>query len=146
MHRAPMLERVLTAYDGSAASRAGLEFSRGLTRAFGSRVTVVHVLEPDGGTSDPDPDHAPRDPEDARAWLRELCERSSAADLPALEPLALSGRPVPALLEVAERKRPDLIVAGRTGRHGVKGLLLVRSAECPVLVVKGTTEDHSATG
>lgn len=125
-----MFDKVLIAYDGSAPSRAGLDFSLDLARAFGSRILVVHVLEPDRVASDPEADQPPRDPEEARVWLSELCERSSTVDLPALTPVALdSGRPVPALLEVAEREGPDLIVAGRTGRHGIKGLLLGSVAE-----------------
>lgn len=136
-----MFERILTAYDGSVASRAGLDFSLELARAIGSRVLVVHVLESDREVSDPEEDQVPRDSEEARAWLDELCKRSSVEGSPAPMPLTIeSGRPVPALLEVAERERPDLIVAGRTGRHGIKGLLLgsvaerlVREADCSVL-------------
>lgn len=137
-----VFERVLTAYDGSAASRAGLEFSLELARAFGSRVTVVHVLEPERAVSESSVDRAPPDPEEARGWLSELCERRSTAGFPALAPVTLEeGRPASAVLELADRERPDLIVVGRTGRHGLAGFLfgsvaerLVRGAPCPVAV------------
>ncbi|MCD6015951.1 MAG: hypothetical protein K0R88_2035 [Solirubrobacterales bacterium] len=53
-------------------------------------------------------DRAPPDPEEARGWLRELCERSSTVGFPALAPVTLEeGRPAPAVLELDAGLVPD---------------------------------------
>jgi nucleotide-binding universal stress UspA family protein len=147
-----MFDRVLSAYDGSPASRAGLEFSLELAREFGSRVSVAHVIEPGRTTSEQGVgDQAPLDPGAARDWLSDLCERSSLPGFPPLTPVTLEGgRPARALLELAGRERLDLIVAGKTGGHGVAGFLfgsvaerIVRGAPCSVAVVPA--ESSAAT-
>jgi nucleotide-binding universal stress UspA family protein len=55
----------------------------------------------------------------------------------------IEGKPAGAILEVAEREKPDLIVVGSKSRKGLEHLLLgsvaervLRKAPCPVLVYR----------
>jgi nucleotide-binding universal stress UspA family protein len=101
------------------------------------------VLEPGGAIDEATVDPPPEGGEATRRWLAELCERSSGSDLPALTPVTLEqGRPAAMVLELAERERFDLIVVGRTGRHGLEGFVfgsvaerIVRKAPCSAAVV-----------
>jgi nucleotide-binding universal stress UspA family protein len=56
---------------------------------------------------------------------------------------AIEGKPAGAILEVAERERPDLIVIGSKSRKGLDHLLIgsvaervLRKSPCPVLVYR----------
>lgn len=137
-----MFERVLIAYDGSTAAAAGLSLAAELARTCGSKVTVVHVVERDGRSDQAAVDPPPAGLEAARRWLGELCERNSTSGHPPLVPVTIENvDPAATMLDLAEQKRADLVVVGRSGRHSLGRFLfgsaaerIIRYAPCSVAV------------
>jgi nucleotide-binding universal stress UspA family protein len=74
------------------------------------------------------------------------------APLPVLgEVDTLEGNPATQIVELARRRRADMIIVGSRGRGAVAGTLLgsvskavVNSADCPVLVVRPTAPSRQA--
>jgi nucleotide-binding universal stress UspA family protein len=67
-----------------------------------------------------------------------------AAGISQVDAEVLDGYPINAILQRQEQKGHDLIVMGTHGRSGIKRLVLgsvaenvLRSAKCPVLMVRG---------
>jgi nucleotide-binding universal stress UspA family protein len=63
----------------------------------------------------------------------------------------LEGNPATQIVELARRRRADMIIVGSRGRGAVAGTLLgsvskavVNSADCPVLVVRPTAPSRQA--
>lgn len=92
--------------------------------------------------------------------MRERCEArlqalsSSLADPPeSVQTELRTGDPRAGLLKAVREHRPRLLILGAKGAGGFPELVLggtaselVRSAECPVLVVRGKPDDHAASG
>jgi nucleotide-binding universal stress UspA family protein len=113
---------MVAAVDLSPTSRLVLEAARGLSKATGSRVVVVHVSERRG-----------------EEMVRDLVE---SVGLEA-EIRVMQGDPCKRVLEVAEEVGAGLIIIGSKPRRGLKELLLgstgdyiVRRARTNVLVVR----------
>jgi nucleotide-binding universal stress UspA family protein len=77
---------------------------------------------------------------DSEAKLRDEAARHPGVRI---DVEAIEGTPAGAILEVAERERPDLIVIGSKSRKGLEHLLIgsvaervLRKATCPVLVYR----------
>lgn len=94
-------------------------------------------LYPEGFTM---PDDA-RFPGDVVVWFRRMIEDLKAPPDVILEPVVLNGKPVPAVMEFAERVGADMIAAGTHGHNRMERFLLgsvstglVRNADCAVLV------------
>ena len=143
------IKRILFATDFSECSNAALEFASHLTSNTGARLYIVHVnglldvsipsIPPVEGGYYYD---APWGYE--RHEVRERLTRNvpTVANV-AYEHCYLTGSPVTQILKLAEREQIDLIVIGSHGRTGLSRLLMgsvaegvVRSTQCPVLVVK----------
>lgn len=82
-----------------------------------------------------------RYPGDVVQWFRKLTESLSTPPGVIVEPIVLSGKPVPSILEFTERVGGDLIAAGSHGHARLERFLLgsvstglARHARCPVLV------------
>lgn len=137
--------RILCATDFSPASTRALVIGLDLARQSNGRVTVVHAWHVD----DEPRVHA------YAGDLRRQREEQARADLHALvsaepqtwcdiEEVVVRGRAPDEILRVAGEQASDLIVMGAQSHSGV-GLALVgsttqhvvRSAACPVLVVRG---------
>lgn len=131
--------RIVVGVDGSAGSRAALEFAIKEASLRGAHVDAViswhiPVMAMEAGVaSNFDP----------AGWARSTLEGELAA-LPAgdvrVEGRVTQGHPSVALLEAAAGA--DLLVVGTRGRGGFSGLLLgsvsrhvVANAPCPVIVV-----------
>jgi nucleotide-binding universal stress UspA family protein len=144
------ISRILVATDFSTGSDLALDYATTLAHQFGAAVHLLHVVE---------------DPFVAGAWTPELyiasisTVRASLIDeaaarlarlCPAFERHGLTvtsevmvGSPAPAIRDVAEARRCDLVVMGTHGRSGMAHLLLgsvaekvIRQAPCPVLTVR----------
>jgi universal stress protein A len=144
------ISRILVPTDFSTASELALDYATSLALQFGASVHLLHVVE---------------DPFVAGAWTPELYIASistvrasliddAAARLASLHPAfernglkvtseVMVGSPGPAIRDVAERQRADLVVMGTHGRSGMAHLLLgsvaekvIRQASCPVLTVR----------
>lgn len=141
---------LLLAVDLTEESRAVAEKGAALARAFGSELSVIHVIEPlslaYGGdipmdlSSVQDQIH-----EQARAQLADF-----ARDLgvPEDRQYLIFGRPESEIHRVARCREVDLVVVGSHGRHGLALLLgstangVLHGATCDVLAVRvGRPED-----
>lgn len=142
-------KRILCAMDFSAASRQALGFALDLGRQANGTVTVVHVVE---WLAEQEPrtsahfnvaEYRTHLLKDAKDYMEELLA-GEARTWCEIETVVESGRAYRRLLATAEQQGCDLIVMGAQGRGGI-GLALtgstthqvIRSATCPVLVVRG---------
>lgn len=146
------MDVIMVGLDGSASSRAALEWATDLASAVGSRVVAVHVVP--------------------TAWEWEMSAlqinterliRERRADLNGrwIEPLRragvrystrfVEGDPGKELLRVAAREHADLIVIGTVPHGRVHDLVfggtrhqLLTSAPCPVVLVPAHAERNRA--
>jgi universal stress protein A len=137
--------RILVPSDFSDASRKALRYAARFAEQFGSRVTLVHVLEP---VMSPDFTNFPlaldedKVAEAARNRLLHLAKVYLTE--PHIEAaLVRSGSPFHEIAEAAREIRADLIILASHGYSGIKRALLgstaervVRHAQCPVLTVR----------
>ncbi|MFO1539766.1 MAG: universal stress protein [Chloroflexota bacterium] len=141
---------VLLATDLSPASDAAERQAIALAAGLGARLLVVHVMDARrvaGGGSHGRMDQARAERE---ALLLALVGRARAAGAGA-EFLIWTGDPASAIASAAEAEGADLLVVGSRGRGGAERLLLgsvsdhlVRTAGCPVLVVRPAAEADPA--
>jgi universal stress protein A len=150
-------QRILAPVDFSPASNFALEYAKALTMKCGGVLEVLHVVEDRMDESLwPTEAHAPS-PQIEEALVDSATQRLAAClsreerDKYGATLTLLFGPPALTIVEHAARGRADLIVMGTHGRTGVSHLLLgsvaehvVRTATCPVLVVRG--EMKSTTG
>ena len=147
------MKHLLVPVDFSDVTPRVLEQALQLARAFGARVTLLHVAPPDpafvGYVAGPD---SVRDQvaQDLREEHRRLGEGHRALLAAGVSGTALlvQGFPVEKILQEVDRLQADFIVMGSHGRSALRHLLVgsvtdgvLREARCPVLVVpsaKGT--------
>jgi nucleotide-binding universal stress UspA family protein len=144
--------RILIAYDGSPAADAAVQEALRRTWPAGSEVRIVTVVEWPVALEPPFPaDYPGPAVEGVRAILTQKGKQtlarardlfSSRSDLDVTTDLA-GGSPKLALLDTIDKWKPDLVMAGSTGKSGLKRFLLgsvchalVTHAPCSVLVVK----------
>lgn len=125
----------------------------GIARAFGARLTVFHVIEPEpsytayGFTPDEFPAmHAFQEEAKRRATrrLEEVIEKVKG-DVPEISGKIAEGSPLHSMLELVDNEAFDLVVVGSHGHGAIASLLLgsvaegmVRKAKVPTLVVPAT--------
>ena len=113
------MKQILIASDLSEKSGPALQRAVALARQFGSRLTVVHVL--DEGSPPTEFDH-----ERSRvlAALREELRRAGGDHLgTAAVPSIAVGDPSSAIADAADRLEADLVVMGRPAQGGLGGLI-----------------------
>ena len=139
-----MFERFVVACDGSEQSRAGIDLAFELAGRCGAQLTLAHVVEL--------PDPHPELPEVAAGIeMAEQDWRSRLAALAGDAPgrvsvdteVLLASKPAPALLDLLDARRSDVLVAGTHGVGGLKRTLLgsvsqqlLEHAPCSVLLVR----------
>lgn len=140
------LTSVLVAFDFGDTSKNALAYGRNLARAFGGRLHVLHVADVISTSAAQFYPEGPGDPEAkasglALAQLRTLLAAEHMTD--ARPEVRISNAPAQEIVDYAADIHADLIVVGTHGRSGVSRLLMgsvaehvVRSAPCPVLVVR----------
>jgi nucleotide-binding universal stress UspA family protein len=145
-----MFSHILVPVDGSGASLKAVEKAAGLAQAFGSKVTLLNVIDvyPFVGIG---ADYAFGQAEyltaataNANQSLAKAEEVCAAAGL-ACERKVIEGHVVhQGILDCAGSLGADLLVMGSHGRHGLDKLLLgsttqrvLGHAKVPVLVVQG---------
>ncbi len=137
---------ICCAVDFSDASRFAMEEAADLARAFEAQLVLVHVHEtPVFGGSERERPPTPLGLEavdlerDICAWRCEAQKRAGST----IRSFVLAGDPVHEIVRFAEESRADVLVVGKKGRTGLERVVLgsvaeklVRSAPCPVLVVR----------
>lgn len=139
----PDFESVLVPTDGSDAANAASDYGITLAAATDAAMHVVHVVDLTassgefGGTG-----VLAALEEVGRRAVDDVIDRADDAGLRSVEASVLSGTPARAILDYADERDIDLIVAGTHGRTGLDRYLLgsvteklVRVADVPVLTV-----------
>lgn len=132
---------IVVATDFSASSVRAAKVAVGLLGKSGT-LYLVYVeppvdLLPEGFTLIGETHY----PGDIVVWFRRFIESLRAPAAVIVEPIVLNGKPVPTVLEFAERVGANMIAAGSHGHTRMERFLLgsvstglVRNASCPVLV------------
>jgi nucleotide-binding universal stress UspA family protein len=147
------MKNILVAVDFSNATPGVMEMGVGIARAFGARLTVFHVIEPEpsytayGFTPDEFPAmHAFQEEAKRRATrrLEEVIDKVRG-DVPEITGKIAEGSPLHSMLELVDNEAFDLVVVGSHGHGAIAALLLgsvaegmVRKAKVPTLVVPAT--------
>lgn len=145
------VRHILLAHDLGPDSEAALDYALALAKPLGARVTILHAYEipsliPPEMLVPPNDWFAPmRDA--AKERLARVVDRVNDRGVPIASELrvGIAWREVEA---AAKGSSVDLVVVGTRGRRGLPRALLgsvaekiVRTAPCPVLVVRGSGEE-----
>ena len=145
-----MYARILVPVDGSETSKRGLEEAIKLSKALGSELRLVHIVDDSALAMNPEAGiaAAPLVEEFAEGGKLILDEaRALAAAQGAQVETALhenfTGRVADLIVDEAKQWRADLIVMGTHGRRGIRHVVLgsdaqavVHAAEVPVLLLR----------
>ncbi len=144
--------RILVPTDFSPPSTAALATAGALAAQFGASIHLIHILEDPYTAAAFAPDTYGYVPaglreswrQDAQAQLEALLDAPEKAQFQVTTTLTF-GPPAQAIVDYARDHGINLIAMGTHGRGGFAHLLLgsvaeqvVRTAECPVLTVRGT--------
>ena len=145
-----MYERILVPVDGSKTSKRGLEEAIKLSKALGSALRLVHIVDDSALAMNPEAGIAAAPlVADFAEGGREILEeaRALAAAQGAQVEIALhenfTGRVADLIVDESKQWRAELIVMGTHGRRGIRHAVLgsdaeavVHAAEVPVLLVR----------
>jgi len=149
----PELQRILVAVDFSDESKGALEYAGVLAGRLGASLSIVHVVEPDLGTPNPEAPPVAVKATDSERFAEAKLDLSALGEsmLGACRVVETSVRSGIAFFEIAEAAKSlgaDFIVLGAHGLAGSSPTLLgstvekvVRHAPCPVLVVRGPNHE-----
>lgn len=135
--------RLLVAVDGSMGSVKAIQRAAVLAKeAVAYEVIIIHVMESrDQSTLAQDEQEVSRE-ERARVVLDEMMAVSNSTGIEA-KAVLLKGHPVQAVLDYAERFKPDMILVGSRGMNASRSALIgsvasaiSNRAKNPVLVVR----------
>jgi nucleotide-binding universal stress UspA family protein len=131
------VKKILCPIDSNPNSIAALNFAHRLAQEYGAAMSLLHVVPAPVESREVSAETFKRE-QDARAQLEKI-----AAENTSWEILVRRGDPVPAILEVQEKVRADLIVMATHGRTGLSYLLLgsvttriVRESAVPVFTMR----------
>lgn len=143
-----LFNKILTAYDGSKASKKALDKALELTKLTpGAQLDIIHVYDfPRFYVADGfipiSPEVHQEFYEMAQKTVDEATERLQAAGVVGHTEL-VQGSPSEAILEYAKQNGHDVIIIGSRGLGGIREFVLgsvshnvVQHAQVPVLVVK----------
>lgn len=137
--------RILVAYDGSMYAKKALAIACKLSRVFGSKLRIIHVIDTThiglmvSGIGVVFEKTIVEKGRSIIAEARELAKRHGVD----AEVVLRRGHPADEIVREAREWKADLVVMGSRGLGGFEKLLVgsvsdsvVRLAPCPVLVVK----------
>ncbi|MDW8327566.1 MAG: universal stress protein [Anaerolineales bacterium] len=140
-----MIREILLATDGSAAAERAASFAASLASRYNARLTVLHAFAPlPRHLGEPAYSRVVyRTLEEAQKLLDDIAKRLREMGVADVVTEFIEGPAADVILNVAETRKPDLIVVGARGLGLWQGLLLgsvsmavTQRAQCPVLVVK----------
>lgn len=148
-------ERIVVPHDFSADADAALGVAQELARQYGSRIDVIHVIappiDPEMYTPLHDPARAASQVAVRQEVTRRLNERIEAKMLPGItiEAHVCDGHAASGIVDFAHDQQANLIVIASHGLSGLRRFLLgsvtasvVRSARCPVLMLRAPNSDQ----
>lgn len=142
------LKNVVCAHDFSEQSERALKLAASLARESGAVLHIIHCHE-EPFAYDPQlvESVVPPDLEEARKHLEEVSLPDTSLTIVRE---FITGVPADSILDYADKVKADMIVMGTHGRTGLARLLMgsvaevvLRSARCPVLVVKQPTAEEA---
>lgn len=147
-----MYENILVPTDGSRLSDKAVREAVMLAKAGNAKLLLFHVVAPyqmpvysEGVTMPPVPRERATKSSARRATriLAAAGKRAQSAGVPVRKAWAISGSPHDAIVEIAKKRKCDLIVMASHGRRGLSRLLLGSETQAvlsrvnvPVLVVR----------
>lgn len=154
-------QHILTTHDGSELAEVAVAHVEAIAAAFGSRVTVLRVIDTVGEVmmhmaptamesqgavvADLAEDVVAAERANAEAELAGVAAAIRAAGAAEVSVAVAEGAPGEAIVETATQRGCDLIVMTTHGRSGLKRAVLgsvadyiVRNAPCPVLLCRST--------
>ncbi len=148
------IDKILVPLDFSPASMQALDYAIALAKQFGAAIHLLHVYPPDEAASVPGAAHLLLQSAEA---IERLNEELTGIHRKRVEPFCpenchiRSGRPFQQISGLAREINADLIALSTRGHSGLKHLFLgstaervVRSAPCPVLVVRKRKQKSKA--
>lgn len=142
-----MFKHILCPIDGSECALEALDVAAKLASEQNAALTICSVADPSQAAAmafgDPAMTGACLDAldDEADAVVREAAAREAATII--AHTAALTGQPIPAIVEYAASNGCDLIVMGSHGRGGIQRALVgsvaegvIRHASVPVLVIR----------
>lgn len=115
-----MLEHIVVLLDGSRLAESVLSHTRALAQVFGSKVTLLHVLEPiekgERGRLDPVKWHLRKI--EAQKFLRESAQGWQDEEFET-ETVLLEGSAANRIIEYVEDARPNLVMLSSHGHSGM---------------------------
>ena len=142
------LKRILVPIDFSGHSKSALRYAISFARQFGASIDLLYVVEPTiypadfsfGQVGFPNIEEELR--QRASDELDVLLRTEIAGRVSAIKTIR-SGRPFYEIIQQAREKKIDVIIIATHGHSGMEQILfgstaekVVRSAPCPVLVVR----------
>lgn len=144
---------VLAAVDGSPATQNVVTSAARLTQMIaGGELHLLHVVDrvADAELMLPNDSDADLD-SNRRGMVEAAARRARELGVARVFLHVIEGRPTQGILQTASDLRADLVLVGTHGRKGLDRLVMgscaesiVRSATCPVLVVREKTYDENA--
>lgn len=120
------IRRIVVAYDGSPPASRALDFAAELADTFHSSVTLVHVIQIPMSTPEALPAWGELllgEERQARVLLHEALQSMRKRGMK-VEAQVVLGDPADKVTEAAASEDVDLVVAGTTGKHALKRVLL----------------------
>ncbi|HEX8960097.1 MAG TPA: universal stress protein [Geobacteraceae bacterium] len=140
-------EKILFATDFSENSEHAFDYALALARKFGSRLTIIHVINEPVDLRGFYVPHISFEKlekeieEGAEKMMQKFC-RTKIKDFTNYETLIVAGIPYEEILKKADADKASLIVMGTQGRKGIDHFLfgstaerVVRTAKCPVMTI-----------
>ena len=137
------LKTLLVATDFSPASENALRFAVNLSRVYGAKLLLAHVLPPpqEAVTEHRICDHDVKHRAEVETRLAKMGDFESFAGLQH-EEIILEGTPQEAVTDLIRKRDADVVVLGTHGRTGLRDLLMgsvaetiFRHTDCPVITV-----------
>jgi len=146
-------KRILTATDFSPLGNKAVEYANGLAADLGAELHVLHIAR---DVSDVAFKHGPTgviDPgmeeTEGEAWLREVLGQSKG--IRRIESIQMGHNVAEKITQYANANGVQLIVMATHGRSGLAHFWLgsvteevLRSAPCPVLVIRSSANRHAS--
>jgi nucleotide-binding universal stress UspA family protein len=144
---------VLSPIDFSDSSLEALDVAADLAKRYSSEILLLHAVPviPDDASILHEADDENSLIEDARQRVQQLADNLKQQGLQARATIGLANDAASEILRVAEAENVDLIVIATHGMTGLRHLAfgsvtekVVRTASCPVLVLRTSAATQSA--